>query len=160
PARALPSAPAHHPSEGPSRGLARLREESPLDELRYLALGAAVLVAIGLPLFPRYGVVGLVLLFPLITRFIPRAGPGLTASTALFLMAVVAGFMHSRPILPRLRLVAPLVAFYTLSLIGYAILVTSPDAGRNDALALDAFQMLKARAWPTLLFFAGFALAP
>jgi O-antigen ligase len=119
-----------------------------------------VLVALALPIFPRIGVMGLVLLFPLITRFIPRAGPGLTASTALFLMAVVAGFMHSRPPLPRMRVLAPLLAFYALSLIGYAILMTSSDLAKNDTIALEAFQALKARVWPTLLLFAGFALAP
>ena len=52
------------------------------------------------------------------------------------------------------------MAFYALSLIGYAILITSSDLVENQTLAGDAFQMLKARAWPTLLFFAGFALAP
>jgi O-antigen ligase len=110
--------------------------------------------------FPRIGVVGLVLLFPLITRFIPRAGPGLTASTALFLVAVVAALMHSRPRLPRVRTLAPFLAFYALTLIGYAILVTSAEAAKNETLAVEAFQALKARVWPTLLFFVGFGLAP
>src|SRR5262245_49567829 len=82
-----------------------LRGRPPLEELRYLALGAAVLVGLTLPLFPRAGAIGLVLLFPLITRFIPRAGPGLTASTALFLLAVFAGLLHSRRRLPPLRYV-------------------------------------------------------
>src|SRR5262245_42843719 len=52
---------------------------TPLEELRYIALGFAVLVAIALPIFPRLGIVGLTLLLPLITRLIPRAGPGINS---------------------------------------------------------------------------------
>lgn len=131
-----------------------------MEELRYISLGFAVLVALALPVFPRLGVVGLVLLFPLLTRFIPRAGPGINASTALFAFALLGGLLHSRPPLPRLKAIAPFVAYYLLALIGYGLFITSTDQPAAATLAVDAFQLVKARLWPTLLFFVGFALAP
>jgi O-antigen ligase len=114
---------------------------------------------VALPFFPRTGVVGLVLLFPLIPRFIPRAGPALNAATALFPLAVLAGLLYSRPALPRLKVLAPFLAYYALTLIGYAVLVSTADV-RDEAFYFDTFEALKARLWSTLLFFAGFALAP
>jgi len=129
-----------------------------LEELRYISLGAATLVAFALLVFPRIGVLGLVLLFPLMTRFIPRAGPGINAATALTLFGLVAGFLYSRPMLPRLKVVAPILAYFSLTLIGYAVLLTS--LGLQPDERVFWFQTLKARLWPTLLFFIGFSLAP
>jgi O-antigen ligase len=118
-----------------------------------------VLVALVLPFAPRIGFIGLALLLPLITRFIPRAGPGINASTALFPLAVLSGLLYSRPPLPRLKVLAPFFAYFALTLIGYAILVTTTDS-RDETLARTSFEIMKSRLWPTLLFFAGFALAP
>src|SRR5262245_15018035 len=137
-----------------------LRLEAPLDELRYMALGAAALVALALPFVPRPGFIALALLLPLVNRFIPRAGPGINASTVLLSIAVLTGLLYSRPPLPRLKVLAPLIAFYALTLISYAVMVASLDTRENADVALEAFQSLKSRLWPTLLFFAGFALAP
>jgi O-antigen ligase len=129
-----------------------------LEELRYMALGAAVLVTGALFFAPRFGVLGLVLLFPLLTRFIPRAAPGVNSATALTLFALLAGFMYSRPVLPRLKVLAPFAAYYALTLIGYVVLVYSPEYLPEERVYW--FQAMKARLWPSLLFFIGFALAP
>jgi O-antigen ligase len=132
-----------------------------MDLLRYASLGAAIIVGIVLVLRPTWGLLGLVLLIPFLTNFIPRGQHGLNAETALFILAILVVLLRVRPILPPVRVVAPFVAYYACMLFGLLILAVSFDADERGGRTLFSWtETLKSDLWPTLIFFITYALAP
>ncbi|MFQ5515277.1 MAG: O-antigen ligase family protein [Myxococcota bacterium] len=131
-----------------------------VEELRLALVLPAVAVAVLLFIRPTWGFLGLVLLMPFLPRFLPRAEHGLNGETVLFLVGVLAVCVRVRPVLPRLNVVAPFIAYYACVLAGFAILMTWYGLRpRGGATLLYWAESLKSELWPTLLFFLAYALA-
>ena len=128
-----------------------------LEALRIVLYGISGMVGIGLLFSPRRAVLGLVLLIPFITRFLPRGNHGLNAETLLFIVAILGLLLHSRPSLPPLRILGPIVAWYTVAVLAFLALLASGDLS-GSGLILPVAESVKARLWPSLLLFVGFAL--
>ena len=131
-----------------------------MDAIRYIALGAAVVVGLLCLVRPTWGLLGLVILLPTLNRLIPKIGPGLNAETFLFALALLGALIWMRPALPSVRDAAPVLAYVACTVFGFAVLLTQSERVLAQLNMPDWIKAVKFEIWPTLLFFAGYALAP
>lgn len=129
-----------------------------VDAVRYILVAFAIVNCILLVARPSWGLAGMVALLPFVGRFLPKFGPGLNVETVLVMFALVAVLLHARPALPPLRVLAPFLAYYAISIAGLAILNTWLTADFAGSF-MDRVLILKFALWPTLLFFVAYALA-
>ena len=77
-----------------------------MEIINYVSLAAAAVTFFLLLVAPRWGMPGLVLMFPLLDYAIPRAGPGLNAETVLYVAAALSLGLRARLGGPAVRVVA------------------------------------------------------
>ena len=132
-----------------------------MEIINYVSLAAAAVTFFLLLVAPRWGMPGLVLMFPLLDYAIPRAGPGLNAETVLYVAAALSLGLRARPALPPGRFLLPLIGFGVVVVLGAAINATSfsDPAGLGSQL-WGLMLLVKTILWPALGFLIFFGLAP
>jgi O-antigen ligase len=129
--------------------------------LSHAALAGALLTFVLLLVRPKWGLLGLILMFPFLNNAIPRAGSGLNAETVLFAAALVSVLLRYRPALPPSGVLAPLLVYGLSMIFGFALFAAWFDPalhGGGQGLFLYLMR-LKSALWPVLALPIGFAIA-
>jgi O-antigen ligase len=108
---------------------------------------------------PRWGLLAIVALYPLIS-VVPRSPiPGVNAETVLFAVGIASSAILARRFFPPSRVLVPMLFYYAAMAFGVVILLTWYDPETGWIPALHLARSFKVYLWPTLIFFMTYAWA-